>query len=241
MTTTDRDGTPEQQVSPSSEEFTTELRRLKRRGCCLLVTGSVNERVRAVQSRHLFGDAGAPRQRVLTLTDATPVGVTQYLPAGIEPEQPSVTVLDHTDAVRGGSTADTSSARPAPSPSPSVSGSTTALTGLGATLYDALSAVLPRHRLAASELRVGVATLDALMTVDGLTSTQAFVRAMRTDMQAVRGMGHVHLSGSLDADTRAVLRSVVDIHLELRESQPSVTEQRWHLLEANITSDWLSV
>jgi hypothetical protein len=229
------------------ERFADELMRLKQRGCCVLVTGSVSERVRTVQSRALFGSITEHRQRVLALTDATPAITSEYLPDGLGPEHSDVTVLDYTETVRNVTGIDPSSLEPHPSIAPSDSRESTetgtenaSVIGLGETLRDSIAETIQTD-LSPGELRVGVATLNALIAMDGLPSTCAFVDAVRTDLLAANGMGHVHFPGSLDDDTLAALRPVVDIHLELRESQNNPPEQRWHLLDADLTTNWIQL
>jgi hypothetical protein len=222
------------------DRFASELMRLKRRGCCVLITGSVSERVRAMQSRALFGGIEEYRQRVLALTDATPTEKAQYLPDGLTPESSDVTVLNYTDTVRDVTgVADPSSLQLSASPS-SVWTETTSVTGLGATLSDSITETI-QSGLSPGELRIGVATLNALIAMDGLPATCAFIREVRADLRAAHGMGHVHFPGSPDTDALVALRSVVDIHLELRESQRYTPEQRWHLLDADITTNWYPV
>lgn len=226
------------------DRFANELMRLKRRGCCVLVTGSVSERVRTMQSRALFGSVEEHRQRVFALTDATPTETAEYLPGELTPEHSDVTVLDYTDTVRDVTgVTDLSSLQPYSSTTSSRAETpeveTTSVTGLGETLYDSIAATIQTDQLSPGELRVGVATLNALIAMDGLPATCAFVDAVRTDLLATNGLGHVHFPGSIDDDSLAALYPVVDIHLELRETKQCPPEQRWHLLDADLTTNWL--
>lgn len=226
------------------DRFADELMRLKQRGCCILVTGSVSERVRTIQSRALFGSITEDRQRVFALTDATPSETVEYLPDGLTLEHSDVTVLDYTETVRDTTGIDPSSLQPYPSTDLSKTETpateTASMTGLGETLYDSIATTI-QDDLSPGELRVGVATLNALIAIDGLPSTCAFVDAVRTHMLATHGMGHVHFPGALDDDTLAALRPVVDIHLELRVSQQHPPEQRWHLVDEDITTNWIQL
>lgn len=225
--------------------FADELARLKQRGCCVLVTGSVSEGVRTMQSRALFGSVDAPRQRVFALTDATPAETAKYLPDGLTPEHSDVTVLDHTDTVRDATGVTDLSSLQLHSSTTSSRTETpqieTAVTGLGETLYDSIAATIQTNQLSPGELRVGVATLNTLIAMDGLPETCEFVDEIRTELLAASGMGHVHFPGSLDSDALAALRPLVDIHLELRESKQCPPEQRWHLLDADLTTNWLQL
>lgn len=245
-----------QECSGERELFATELMRLKHRGCCVLVTGRVSERVRAAQSRQLFGDIGEPRQRVLTLTDATPTETCRYLPDGITPSQPNVTVLDHTSRVRDSSStparthtnthshtqplADTTHPEDGCESNSNIDINTDTDTDIDIdTLSAAITAVVPDDCADPGEIRLGVATLGTLIGTDGLSATRGFVRTVRAEVVAANGMGHVHLPGSPDTETLDALRPVIDIHIELRESQPRVPEHRWHLLETGCSTDWL--
>lgn len=240
-----------QECSREQELFATELMRLKRQGCCVLVTGQVSERVRAAQSRQLFGEIDEPRQRVLTRTDAAPTFTETcwYLPDGITPTQPNVTVLDHTSRVRDSTVSESvqpsSTASHTPSsPSPffddsdSNTHSDEYRCGLD-QLYESITTVIPDDCMGPGTIRLGVATLCALIGTDGLSATRAFVRTVRADVSAVNGMSHFHLPGLPDTETLDALRPVIDIHLELREAQPRVPEHRWHLLESDCSTDWL--
>lgn len=229
-------------ASPKSageqESFTTTLMGLKRRGCCVLVTGQVSERVRAAQSRRLFGEGDQSRQRVLTLTDATPDLDAQYLPESITPAHSSVNELDYTNVVRNiADTANPSVGSPAPAVNSEVAGS---MAGLGALLYDSVGEAVRNDQLRPGELRLGIATLCVLLDTDGLQATKAFIRTIRSDILSVRGMGHFHLPGSPDSATLAALESLIDIHIELRESNGN-PEHRWHLLETDHSTDWLAL
>lgn len=236
-----RGETPDQSTSPDHESFIAELTRLKCQGCCVLVTGAVSERVRTAQSRQLFGVPGAPRQRILTLTDATAADAAQYLPGEITPNHSRVTVLDYPDEVRGEcAVADLSAPHPSPATQPGTDKPPT-MTNLGATLHAAITAKIQPEHVHAGELRVGIATLNELLSTDGLSATCAFISAVQTDVLAAHGMSHIHLSGETDDTTLAALRSIVDIHLELREDRRDAPEHRWHLFDANLISDWYSI
>lgn len=216
--------------------FAATLMDLKRRGCCVLVTGPVNEQTRAAQSRRLFGQSDTTRQRVLTLTDATPTAAARYLPADIAPTHATVTMLDYTDQVR--IVADTVTHGTPPSSEATTSDESATLGDLGALLYDPIKNALRTDALNPGELRLGIATLGILLDTDGLAATQAFIRAVRADILDVHGMGHFHLPGSPESESVAALRPLIDIHIELRQSD-CLPEHRWHLLETGESTSWL--
>ncbi len=215
--------------------FAERLMDLKRRGCCVLVTGQVNERTRAAQSRRLFGQSDTARQRVLTLTDATSASAARYLPQGITPTHSTVTTLDYTEQVR--ITTDTVDPT-SQSTSDTTSDDAASMGELGSLLYDPISDTLRTDTVHPGELRLGIATLHILLDTDGLSATRAFVRAIRADILDTHGMGHFHLPGSLDSETIAALWPLVDIHIKLRQSDCG-SEHRWHLLETGQTTSWI--
>ncbi len=218
------------------DPFATELLGLKRRGCCVLVTGHVNEQVRAAQSCRLFGQSDESRRRVLLLTDATPDHTSQYLPAGIPPTHSTVTTLDYTEEVRD--LTDTDDPTSQPSSADTSSGESASMTGLGALLCDPVSDAVRTDSPSPGELRLGIATLGVLIDTDSLRATKAFVRRVRDDILAVNGMGHIHLPGSPDPETFSALCPMIDIHIELRKPN-CVPEHRWHLLETGQSTGWL--
>lgn len=219
------------------EAFADTLMDLKHRGCCVLVTGQVNERIRAAQSRRLFGQSDRSRQRVLLLTEATPHLIPQYLPKGITPTHASVTTLDYTDQVRDLSSTISLLSQPW---SDNNSEESASMTEYGTSLYDAITDAINTESLRPGELRLGVATLGVLIDTDGLPATQAFVRAVRTELLAIHGIGHFHFPGKPGTETCTALRPFIDIHIELRKHHDT-PEHRWHLLETDHSTSWIQL
>lgn len=215
--------------------FAAERMQLKRQGCSVLVTGRVNERLRAVQFRQSFGACDGSRHRVLTLTDATPAGVCQYLPHGVTPADSSVTVLDYTETVRNA----TGAADTPPNQSDADTSKTVG-NRVGAMLCELVEAAVCTGPPGTSVYRLGVATLGALTAIDGLSPTRSFVRTVRADVVDIHGIVHFHLPSTPGSETLDTLYPVTDIHIELRESR-RLPEHRWHLLDSNLSTDWLSV
>lgn len=114
------------------------------------------------------------------------------------------------------------------------------MTDHGTSLYNAITDAITTDSLRPGELRLGVATLGVLLDIDGLSATQAFVRAVRADLLAVLGMGHFHFPGEPDSETWTALRPFVDIHIELRKHN-GISEHRWHLLETDRSTGWIQL
>lgn len=222
-------------LSQDRASFAAELMQLKRQGCSVLVTGRVNERLHAAQSCQLFGARDASRHRVLTLTDATPARVCQYLPDGVAPADSSVTVLDYTETVRN-----VTGAADTPLHQLDTDDSKTVGNRLGAMLCEPVEAAVRNGPTGPSVCRLGVATLGALIAIDGLSPTRSFVRTVRADVVDIHGIVHFHLPGTPDSKTLDTLYPVTDIHIELRESR-CLPEHRWHLLDSDLSTDWLPV
>lgn len=217
------------------EVFAETLMDLKRRGCCVLVTGKVNERARAAQSRRLFGQSNTSRHRVLTLIDATPSAVSRYLPEGITPTHSTVTKLDFIDDIR--LVADfVDNAAQSETESTEVNDAISMAT-IGSLLHDPIREALRSESFRPGELRLGIATLRVLIDTDGLTATKAFVQTVRNELVDINGMGHFHLPGELEAKTFTAFRPLIDIHIELRQTN-CVLEHRWHLLETGESTSW---
>lgn len=229
-------GSSNQETVQDREAFAETLMDLKRRGCCVLVTGQVNERTRAAQSRRLFGQIDTDRQRVLTLTDATATSAARYLPERLTPTHSTVTMLDYTEQVRV--IADTVEPSSQPPSVDTNSDDSASMGKLGTLLYDPIKDALQTDTHYPGELRLGIATLRILIDTDGLPATRAFIRAIRADILDTHGMGHFHLPGSLDSETVDALQSLVDIHIELRQTD-CVPEHRWHLPETGESTSWI--
>lgn len=227
---------PSRETAQNRDPFAVELMELKRRGCCVLVTGQVDERVRATQSRRLFGESNKSRQRVLILTEKSPSPTVRYLPEGISPMHSSVSTLDYTEIIRDM----TGAVSPSPQLSPADIGpaASESMTGLCALLCNPVCNAIPTGSLRPGELRLGISTLGVLIDTDGLSATQAFVRAIRSDILAARGMGHFHFPGEPGSEIFSALGPLIDIHIELRKPD-GIPEHRWHLLETDHSTGWL--
>ena len=209
------------------------LRRLKQRGCTLLVTGDVPVPVSGLATRRLLGDPDCDRKRVLAFTDATVEHVDHCLPSGVARDDPDVWVVDP-DAER----------RAIPDRA----------TGVELPSRDAAQSDLSRLRqeivqavgffddatdgLDPAELRVGVAALDSLLAANGRPAAVRFLRAVVALVQGVGGMGHVRLPFPDDHDVVRGLSPLFDARIELRKRGQTPPEQRWHVPRHDLTTVW---
>ncbi|WP_255149821.1 DUF7504 family protein [Halorarius halobius] len=208
--------------------FTQALASLKRRGSNLLVVGAANDRAHTAACHRLLGDADAERTRVFVATD----GSSGHAARGSDDP-----IVEYATSTRGAA-----AATPAESAGPSAGGSVRRvedLATLGQSVAEAIDSV-PDSELSPSELRLCFDSLRPLVEEHDDREVFRLLHAMTGDVRAVRGMGHYHLPLAFDSVTVRTLRPLFDAVVEVR-SQGGAVQQRWHLNEAGITTDWLDL
>lgn len=208
---------------PSSSEpqrFTAALDGLKQTGCVVLVTGIVDETVRAAASRQLFGTSQLPRQRVIVNVDDIALQPASYLPHGIALDSTSVQSCDWDALIR----------------SESEGGLAECSGRLAESITDSEPA---SHEFAPGEIRVGILTLAYIVEEHGLSETAAFLSSFGQRIQRHHGMVHCHLPIKSESTTALSLANTVDIHIHLRETIGNSPEQRWHLCKTDCYSKWM--
>jgi hypothetical protein len=63
---------------------------------------------------------------------------------------------------------------------------------------------------------------------------------MTARIREENGMGHFHLRRSRDDEIVRLLDPLFDAVVEVRTTDGTV-EQRWHLRDGDVTSDWIAV
>lgn len=221
-------------------DFATTLEELKHRGCSLLVTGDVDSRTRAKQTRRLFGDPTIDRERVLVLTDTDRRQCIDTLPPGMTPDHPSVHLLNYHEpsAVSVRADADESGVSSRLESETAVDG----LTDLRDAITDTIVGIQTRATfLAAGALRLGLTDLSVLLDLYGIDATKSFVRTTSSEIRDARGMGFCYLSEPSDDPIVRSLLPFFDIHIELREPTANPARHRWHLCAYDLSSAWLPV
>lgn len=170
------------------------LPRLKRRGCNLLVSGSVSPVTTNRASVRLFGAPEIDRTRLVVRTDTETV-VDDVLPGDLTAQSPDVHVVD----------ADTYADQDTPLAALS--------RAVSRTIDDFDAGHL--HRVG-GELRLCVTSVDALLDSHGLAATEGFLRRTAAAVLRSRGMAHYRLFGprasaSIPAD------DIFDAFVDLRE------------------------
>lgn len=218
--------------------FAQALSALKRRGSSVLVVGKGRDCTQLDACQRLLGDAAAGlRHRILVSTEEG-IDIDQRLPAN-EPGigAGSVTLVDRAIKTRSAA---------ATQPTSSIGSVSTklvegdGLASLGDAVADAIAAVEAEGALAPAELRVCVDSLAPLLDEHDESDVFDFLHAFGGEVRRVNAMGHVHLPIEYEADPIATLAPAFDAVIELRV-KGDASEQRWHLQDEDITTDWLTL
>lgn len=217
-----------------SHEFREALTTLKRDGCNLLVTGTVTEDATEAATRTLLGAPDADRKRVVALAESTERVVADRLPVGVDPAGPDVWLVDQRTHQRS-----VPKAVPSDDALPS-SDDVDELARLREELIDAIDYFERQSDgLDPSELRLSVSSLGWLAHEHDQNAVADFVRSVAAMVRGVRGMAHYHLPRPDDADLVERLAPLFDARIELRQREGLPIEQRWHLPEDELTTDWV--
>lgn len=206
--------------------YETTLKRLKRDGCAVLVTGEVPPRALRAATRTLFGAPGEGHQRVLALTDPSVGEPTDVLPADAHPGDDRVRVVDGRDAMRTTSTVAVGN-----SPfegSPFVDADAGGVEALHLGVSQVLADVTPPDP-DAGDLRFSVASLGPLVDRRDREAVRQFVRATADQVRGAQGMAHYLLPVVDDASMVEWFQPAVDARIEVRTTADGPPEHRWHL------------
>lgn len=242
------------------------LRTLKRRGSNLLVVGlTSDEGYGRVCGRMLGDDTAGPRRRLLVVTGADSASVAERARHAQRP--PAGTARYITYAASARSASDEQSPR-APADDERAGKENAGDEGQSrdenggdgeetlpasrhveasrlADLGDAIVAEIDAIEaesdgLVPAELRVCLDSLTPLLDAHDRDDVVRFLDRVTTRVKAAHGMGHVHLPVARDWDAVADFEESFDAVVELRVERGR-TQQRWHLRDASVTSDWFSV
>lgn len=208
----------------------------KRRGSVSLVVGNVPPEAYRRVSERMLGDpsAGVERRRLLVVPDAERESALARLQATGRAD-PSYARVVTTDG-----TARSAAANGGERQTPVVDRVDGSLGGVGDAVTDAIARFeTVAGGLAPAELRVGV---DALAALDGGGTETAFgfLHVLGRQVRDTDGMAHVRLARAYDSRAVRTLEPVCDAVVELRLDGYRL-EQRWHLREEGVVSDWLPV
>lgn len=220
---------------PSSSDlqrFIAALDELKHAGCMVLVTGTVDETVRAATSRRLFGTSQLPRQRVVVVTDDVPLQPTSYLPNGINPDCTDVRLCGWGNFPRRSARLQDSRLSGTGHPE---------LAAYSRHLKKVLAETEPSSVGPPGAFRVGVLTLLDIVAQYGQKETVDFFDQLSQQVRSYCGLGHCHLPLPSDSTVTTSFVDTVDIHIHLRDREGHPPEQHWHLCGFDHRSGWIPI
>ncbi|UPW01859.1 hypothetical protein M0R88_07130 [Halorussus gelatinilyticus] len=228
------------------------LKRLKRNGCNLLVTGNVREEASHRTTRKLLGAPEVTRTRLLALTDHDREDAPVLLPGDVRATDERVRFLQYDSGTRTASVATpAASARSATDAVASETDSSAFDTDSSSVARDlddfqsALCNAITTAKISESgfdpaELRISVFTLSYLVNRHDPTAVDRFVSAVGDHVRGVGGMAHYHLPVADDSKPVRRLSSLFDARIELREKHGR-PEQRWHFPDDDVRTVWVGL
>lgn len=212
------------------------LSTLKSSGSNLLVVGAVAADIHQRACLRFLGDETfAPRQRLAVLTGTDQhTGIEQYL---TEPRSPtaSTRIINYAPDARAASAEAcldaeaTITAEIEPEDLPELK---TAVTESIADIKD------HNKDLSPAELRLCVDSLLPLIDDYGREAVVRLVYPVAQQIRAAQGMGHFHLPVAPEQTIVKEFEPMFEAIIELRMDQ-GVPQQRWHLRDMDVTSEWL--
>lgn len=222
-----------------SSRFTQALSELKEEGSALLVVGTVPDEKFGEVTSALLGHAdGGPRRRLFVTTEDKVQEIRSRIPdADVLPVSQSVRVVALGDVAR--STAATQGS----------GNNTIKIDRIDIDEFDSLaetilSKIEEFEQLAAgfepAELRVSVDSLTTLIDAHGREPVFRMLHLLNHIIREKQGMAHYHLPVEHGSGIVRMFSPLFDAVIELRLKDDQL-EQRWHLQDPEITSDWVEV
>ena len=229
----------ERRVHGTDRRLESTLSALKQRGSALLIVGSVpaDSYIRAC-SWLLGDDAAGPRRHLFVTTDADlPRVGDRFTPELNRLRRATTEWITWSSCVRRAHETQSVDrerlhSRRAPDGN---------LPMLGARISEAIRDIDDSaNGLAPAELRLCLDSLESLVSEFDRESVFRFLHILIGRLRSVRGMGHFHLPVERESEVVSVFAELFDATVELRLGGDGL-QQRWHLHEADLTSNWLSV
>ena len=222
-----------------SSRFAQALSELKEEGSALLVVGTVPDEKFGEATRSLLGHAdGGTRRRLFVTTEDKVPDIRSRIPdADLLPVSESVRVLALGDIAR-------SSAATAGTGNETVQIERIGTDELDTVAETMLEKIDEFERLAAgfepAELRVSVDSLTTLIDAHGREAVFRMLHLLNHIIREKKGMAHYHLPVEHGSGIVRMFSPLFDAVIELRLKDDEL-QQRWHLQDPEITSDWVQV
>jgi hypothetical protein len=203
--------------------FTQALAALKRCGSGLLVVGAAAQETHLAACRRLLGEDGQERRRLVVLTDGVPG-------ADARADDDATRVIDRRPATRGATA----------SAAPSAAGPSDLVTLEREVVAAVESIDREADGLDPAELRVCIDSLRTLVDSHDAEAVEEFLDGVLTAVRDVDGMCHVHFPVDRDGEAAARFADQFDATIEVQlPAGADRVEQRWHLREPELSTDWL--
>lgn len=211
--------------SDTTAEFTRALASLKRHGSNILLVGDPDRAAHLGACSRLLGEDDATRRRCVAFTDSDRDAGAR-LPDG----DGDATVIDYASPTRSTATAG------ATAQSGEVVDART-LDELATAIADDIDDAATHGDLEPAEFRLCVDSLRPI--VDEYTEQEVFrvLHGLTRDVRRVNGMAHFHLPVPYEDTTVRRFAPLFEATVEVRTA-PEL-QQRWHLTEGEVTTDWL--
>jgi hypothetical protein len=208
------------------DEFEAALTELRRSGSAFLVTGAVPDRFHRQTCDELLGPDDDERLFVRVGAGAEsasdPTDGDRVLDLDATSRSAAATDAPAGGAVAGG--AGSSAATVVPT-----------LSSAGAAFESELAAL---DTTADRGPRICVASVLPLVETSGEEQAFRFLHLVTSRVRRLGGTCHLHLPLAADSELAGTMAALVDATVELRLTDDH-PEQRWHIHEAGIRSDWL--
>lgn len=228
-------------------DFGRALDELKSSGSGFLVTGAVPPDVHEAACRYFLGaDSPAPRGQVVLTGSSDQLHQAPNGPGDRRRVVELSTAYRSAEADTAGN-GTVSTPGPQSVSTPVVGGGGTdgvvtanGLRELGLEAMDAIEAVSPLDGFDAGELRLCFDAFDATAERVEEEALFQFLHLLLSRVRGLDGLVHVHYRGEQSDPVLGVFEPLFDGVVELRTTDHG-PEQRWHLSDADLSSEWLAL
>jgi hypothetical protein len=114
------------------------------------------------------------------------------------------------------------------------------LSALGTTVLEAVDGIEAETDLDPGELRLCLDSVRPLLQHHRSETVFRLLHMVTSRVRQSTGMGHFHLRLDHENDYVRLLEPLFDAIVEVRVDSSAV-EQRWHLRDSEVTSDWIEL
>jgi hypothetical protein len=228
--------------------FRHRLAELKRNGCNVLLVGT--DALGPACERLLGESSAGPRYRLFVTADAGPATAHAKLDSTQPgPYRDAAAVVNWDVDVRGASATEASEGCCGPTDETTVRDADGPpfreefvagdLRDLGTTVEETIAEFEAESgELSPAELRLCFDSVTPLVTDHDYRDVRRFLLGLTETVERVDGMAHYHLPANYDSETVETLEPLFDAVVEVRHTGGE-KEQRWHLADPDVTTNWL--